>query len=89
MGDDITINQGAVFSISKNAVVRIGDRVRFSERALLHSKESITIEDDWLIGWNTQIVDSDFHYVINDGKLKYRNASFISEEMYGLPMAYL
>lgn len=74
LGNDITINQGAVFSISRNAVVRIGDRVRFSERALLHSKESITIEDDCLIGWNTQIVDSDFHYIVNDGILKYRNA---------------
>ena len=74
LGNDITINQGAVFSISKNAIVRIGDRARFSERVLLHSKESITIEDDCLIGWNTQIVDSDFHYIINDGKIKYRNA---------------
>ena len=74
LGNDITINQGAVFSISRNAVVCIGDRVRFSERALLHSKESITIEDDCLIGWNTQIVDSDFHYIVNDGILKYRNA---------------
>ena len=61
LGNDITINQGALFSISRNAVVRIGDRVLFSERALLHSKESITIEDDCLIGWNTQIFDSDFH----------------------------
>lgn len=74
IGTDVTINQGAVFSISDKAVVRIGNRVRFSERALLHSKESITIEDDCLIGWNTQIVDSDFHYIINNGILKYRNA---------------
>lgn len=74
VGIDVTINQGAVFSVNENAVVRIGDRVRFSERALLHSKESITIEDDCLIGWNTQIVDSDFHYIINNGILKYRNA---------------
>lgn len=74
VGTDITINQGAVFSVNENAIVRIGNRVRFSERTLLHSKESITIEDDCLIGWNSQIVDSDFHYIINDGKLKYRNA---------------
>ena len=74
LGDNITINQGAVFSISKNAVVCIGDRARFSERATLHSKDSIIIEDDCLIGWNTQIVDSDFHYIINNGKIKYRDA---------------
>ncbi len=74
VGTDVSINQGAVFSVNENAVVRIGDRVRISERALLHSKVSITIEDDCLIGWNTQIVDSDFHYTLNNGKIKHRNS---------------
>lgn len=74
-GNNITINQGAVISISENAVIKLGDNVRFSERVTLHSKNCIEISKDCLVGWNTQIIDTDFHYIIDNGKLKYRTKS--------------
>ena len=33
----------------------------------------IDIEDNCRIGWNTQILDTSFHYMLNKGRLKYRN----------------
>lgn len=71
-GVNVTINQGAVISVNENAFIKIGDNVRFNERLTMHSKERIEIGNNVLIGWNTQIVDSDFHYTVNNGKIKYR-----------------
>lgn len=74
LGNHIIIQQGALLSISKNAVVRIGNFVRLNERVTLHSKIGITIEDECRVGWNTQIIDTSFHYMVNNGIIKYRDA---------------
>lgn len=74
LGERIIILQGILLSVSKNAVLRIGNNVRFNERVIIHSKESITIDDNSGLGWNTQVLDTNFHYLINNGKLDYRNA---------------
>lgn len=76
-GTNVIINQGAVLSINTNAIVRIGNNVCASERLIIHSKLSIDIGDNCLIGWNTQIFDSDFHYLLKDGKVYYRNAKVV------------
>lgn len=74
LGSNILIQQGFVLSINNKAIVTIGDNVRINERVTIHSKESITINDNCGISWNTQILDSSFHYMIKQGKLAYRNA---------------
>lgn len=79
LGNGIAMQQGVVLSVSKNAILRIGNNTDFNERVTIHSKESITIGDNCRIGWNTQIFDTSFHYMINKGKLAYRNAPVVIE----------
>ena len=79
LGNNIVMAQGIVLSVSKNAVIRIGNNVRINERVTIHSKHSITIGDKCRFGWNVQILDTGFHYMINKGKLSYRNAPVVLE----------
>ena len=79
LGNDIAIQQGVVLSVTKNAILRIGNNSAFNERVTIHSKVSITINDNCRIGWNVQIFDTGFHYMINKGKLAYRNAPVVIE----------
>lgn len=79
LGDDIHIQQGVLISIDDNAIVEIGNNVRFNERVTLHSKMNIIIQDNCRIGWNTQIIDTGFHYFVNKGRLTYRHAPVVLE----------
>lgn len=79
LGKDISMHQGIVLSINNNAIVRIGNNVLFNERVTIHSKIGITINDNCRFGWNMQIFDTGFHYMINKGKLAYRNAPVVIE----------
>jgi acetyltransferase-like isoleucine patch superfamily enzyme len=79
LGNYIAMQQGVVLSVSKNAILRVGNNSAFNERVTIHSKESITINDNCRIGWNVQIFDTGFHYMINKGKLAYRNAPVVIE----------
>ena len=74
LGNGINIQQGVTISINKDAVVKIGDGVFFNENTTLHAKMKIYIGDKCWFGWKTQILDSDFHYLVNKGKLYYRNS---------------
>lgn len=74
VGEGVIIQQGVLISVSKKAVLKIGNNVRFNERVTIHSKMRIDIGDNCRIGWNTQILDTGFHYMINKGKLTYRDA---------------
>lgn len=79
LGGDNIMHQGIVVSVTKNATLRIGNNVYFNERVIIHSKYGITIGDNCRFGWNTQILDTGFHYMINKGKLAYRHAPVILE----------
>jgi len=79
LGNVITMQQGIVLSVAKNAILRIGNNTAFNERVTIHSKVSITISDNCRFGWNVQIFDTSFHYMINKCKLAYRNAPVVIE----------
>lgn len=79
VGSGIIMQQGIVISVCHNAILSIGNNVFFNERVTIHAKESISIGDKCRFGWNTQILDSAFHYMINKGKLSYRNAPVVLE----------
>lgn len=79
LGQGITMQQGITLSVSKNAILRIGNNVFINERFTIHSKESITIKDNFRSGWNVQIFDTSFHYMVNKGKVAYRNAPVVIE----------
>ena len=76
---NITMQQGITLSLSKNAILKIGHNVVFNERVTIHSKESITIKENCRFGWNTQIFDTSFHYMVNKGKVAYRNTPVVIE----------
>lgn len=79
IGSGVIMSQGIVLSVSKNAVLRIGSNVRFNERVTIHSKYGITIGDKCRFGWNVQILDTSFHYMINKGKISFRHAPVVLE----------
>lgn len=57
-------------SREKNAVISIGDKVRFSNNVSLVATQGITIGADSLIGDQVMIVDSDFHDIDPDKRLE-------------------
>lgn len=79
LGKNIILQQGIIISVSDNATLSIGNNAHFNERVTIHSKLRITINDNCCIGWNTQIFDTGFHYMVNKGKLAYRNAPVVIE----------
>lgn len=46
-------------------------------------KNRIEIGDNTRVGWNSQILDTGFHYMINNGVLKYRDSTVFSITMCG------
>jgi len=79
LGKGVVMPQGFVLSVDKDAVVRMGNNVVFNERVTIHSKVGITINNNCRFGWNVQIFDTGFHYMINKGKIAYRNAPVVIE----------
>lgn len=77
LGKNVILQQGIIISVNDNATLSIGNNVHFNERCTIHSKLKITINDNCRFGWNVQILDSDFHYMVNKGKLTYRNAPVV------------
>lgn len=73
IGSNITICQGAILSINPGAEVHIGNHVKMNDSVKIHCKEKIVIEDNSRIGWESQIIDTNFHYTITNGMLSYRN----------------
>lgn len=73
LSNNVTIAQGCIISICKGATVKIKNNVYINRNFKLHSKSQIIIEDNCRIGWDVQIIDTNFHYTVNNGKLYYRN----------------
>lgn len=76
IGDWVTILRGAWLSVErlawgsgKGPALRIGDRVGLRPRVLISASESISIEDDVMIGSGSSIVDSDHTHSPHDNIL--------------------
>lgn len=77
LGTNIYILQGAVFSICENASALIDNNVIINKGTVIHCKRRIDIGANTRIGWNCQILDTDFHYMIKDGVVAYRNKEIV------------
>ncbi len=66
VGSNVIIDQGCIISICSGARLALGDNVYINRRSTIHVKESILVEHNTWIGWNCQILDSDFHFMVND-----------------------
>ncbi|MCQ2217099.1 MAG: acyltransferase [Paludibacteraceae bacterium] len=69
-GKDVKLLSG--FSIFNNGYISIGTDVLINQHCNIYCAKRITIGSHIGIGWNTQIIDSDFHlvYDINTRKIK-------------------
>lgn len=73
LGSDVTISQGCVISVSKGAILRIGNNFKTNVNVRIHAKQRIEIEDNCRMGWDCQVFDTSFHYTISKGTLSYRH----------------
>lgn len=65
-GRDVYLEQGSVISVCKGATLSIGHNVRTNRNIRIHCKKSIVIEDNCRIGWDSQILDTNFHYTLHN-----------------------
>lgn len=65
------IHPGAVVSIVKGAFLRVGNHVGIGASSKVICRKSITMGNDVRCSWNSQILDSDFHFLYNIEKNKY------------------
>ena len=67
--DDISFGGGNQLSISKNAILKIGEHSRFMGECHLVATNEIQIGSYCAISWNTQIMDTDFHKIYASGQI--------------------
>ena len=61
----VSFGQGARISVGPDAVLTIGDNTINTAEARIICFDSITIGENVVLGWETVIMDTDFHSVIN------------------------
>lgn len=71
IGGRLKIQPGAVFTIVKGATIKVGNCVGFGANSKVICRKSITIGNNVRCSWDTQILDSDFHFLYNIEKNKY------------------
>lgn len=60
------IGNGALIYVDKSAILSLGDRVTFNADAKITCYNSIDIDDYTRFAWETQIFDTNFHYVADE-----------------------
>lgn len=70
LGDNIEIGIGSTFRISKNAKCCFGNNVRIGAMSKLFCEEYINIGNQVGISWESQIFDTNFHYMEDTIKKK-------------------
>ena len=77
LGNNITIDQGCLISISKGGIIKIGNGCYINRNTKIHAKEYVELEDHCRVGWDSQIYDTNFHYTVFQGKVYKRNKPII------------
>lgn len=72
-GNNVYLDNGSVVSICEHAKLSIGDNVRVNRNTRIHCRESISIEGDSRIGWDCQIMDTDFHFTLHNNRISNNN----------------
>ncbi len=65
VGGNMKIHPGAKLYISRNATLTVGKRVGFGANSKVVCFKEINIGNDFRISWNTQLFDTDFHFLYN------------------------
>ncbi|WP_192847880.1 acyltransferase [Clostridium coskatii] len=73
----VHLYKGSKIVIGNNAILEIGDGTFINEHSKLVCQKKICIGDNCAIGWNVNILDTDYHNLINNGKENIKNKSII------------
>ena len=70
--EDTFIGQGARLSVGRQGRLHFGNKFRNSGGMTIMAEESVTFGDNVLVSWGTNIMDTDYHSVIdiNTGLVK-------------------
>ena len=71
VGGILKIHPGARIYVQKGATLTLGKRVGFGANNKIVCFKSITIGDDFRMSWNSQLFDTDFHFLRNITKDVY------------------
>lgn len=67
------ILNGGIVNITDKAVFETGHRVSIGANVRIKCTDRITIGDSCMVSWDVQIFDTDFHYIVSDGREILRN----------------
>lgn len=75
LSHDISFANGIVVRVEKGAILEIDENVKISNKVKIICYESIRIKKNTRIAWESQIIDTSFHYIRNlqDGSLGQLN----------------
>ena len=71
IGGRCKVHPGAKISIGKNAIMEWGERVSVGSNTKIACHDNIVIGHDSRISWNSQVFDTDFHFLHSITKDKY------------------
>lgn len=71
IGGRVKLHPGVKLFILNNATITVGNNVGFGSNTKVVCYKSITIGDDFRCSWESQIFDTDFHYLHNITEQKY------------------
>lgn len=60
-----SLGYGSKISVGNAAILKIGDRFNISANSTVICFESVTFDDNVLLSWDVQVMDTDFHATIN------------------------
>lgn len=69
-------NQSTRISLGKGAIIKVGNNVGISN-AIIFARQSITIEDNVLIGGGCQILDNDFHSLLYSERIGSDDQNYV------------
>lgn len=68
---------GVQLAIADNAKVMIGSSCTINTRVRIYSENYIEIGDSVFFGWESQIIDTDFHYLVKNGLISKKEGSVV------------
>lgn len=73
LGENIIFHSGCSLVASMGGVISVGKNSLFNQNVLLYACTRIDIGEHFRCGWESQIIDSDFHYVYDKNNHSIRN----------------
>ncbi|MCW4000033.1 MAG: acyltransferase [Candidatus Bathyarchaeota archaeon] len=86
---NINIGRGVIIEAQRNATIEFGKNVCINSNATIIASQSIKIGDSTGIGWNSEIIDTDYHGMLNTigdvkvaGPIEIGSHVFIARHVY-------